>query len=56
MSISYYFHLLVFSFFYFALFYNALALCVCVIVHPLFSTISIIVANLYVLFFFSLRF
>lgn len=51
MSISYYFHLLVFIF-NFALFYNALALCVCVIVHPLFSTISIIVANLYVLFFF----
>lgn len=48
MSISYYFHLLVF--YYFVLFSNALALCVCVIVHPLFSTISIIVANLYVFF------
>lgn len=46
MSISYYFHLLVF--YYFVLFPTALALCVCVIVQPLFSTISIIVANLYV--------
>lgn len=55
MSISFYFHLLFFN----ILFSNALALslCVCVIVHPLFSTISIIVANLYVCFlFFSLWF